>query len=132
MINKVKVFVYGTLMKGYKNHRLIDSQKTSKFLGKGVTQDNIFTMIDLVNFPGVIEKGVTNIVGEIYEIDLNTLQSLDYLEGHPNFYRRKVVNIINKKKVEEVNMYILNSSYNERSSNFDIIKSGNYKLKNLK
>lgn len=78
------VFVYGTLKQGFGNHRLL---RNSKFLGKAETQP-IFTMISLGAFPAVLVDGDVAIKGEVYEVDENTMQQLDWLEGHPNFYRR--------------------------------------------
>jgi len=80
----MKVFVYGTLKKGRGNHHLLSQ---SKFLGTAETLPQ-YTMVSLGAFPGVIENGITQIQGEIYEVNAEQLVRLDRLEGHPNFYRR--------------------------------------------
>lgn len=79
------VFVYGTLKKGYGNHRLLAQ---SMFVGKAITEPN-FTMLHLGGFPGIVQSGDTAIHGEVYRVSNATLTQLDRLEGHPTFYERK-------------------------------------------
>ena len=80
----IKVFVYGTLKKGFGNHILLEG---SKFLGYAKTNP-LFTMVSLGGFPAVIIDGETSIQGEVYEVNEEALRSLDRLEGHPNWYKR--------------------------------------------
>lgn len=90
MADKYKVFVYGTLKRGFGNNRLLGG---SKFLGKGVTEDK-FALYES-GIPFVIEnESVSQISGEVYVVDRETLAHLDRLEGHPNWYCRKMVNIL--------------------------------------
>lgn len=81
-----RVFCYGTLKRGYGNHSLL---RDSKFIGEAETQP-ILTMVDLGSFPAVLlnSDGETAVKGEVYEVNEATMQQLDWLEGHPNFYRR--------------------------------------------
>lgn len=79
------VFVYGTLKKGFGNHRLLAK---AKFIAPAFIING--KMIDLGAFPAVME-GDMDIEGEIYAVDENTLASLDRLEGHPTFYERKQI-----------------------------------------
>lgn len=75
-----KVFVYGSLLSGLGNHRLLES---SKLIGNAITPPE-FIMIDLGSFPGVVhvlESGST-VVGEVYEVDDITMKRLDRLEGY--------------------------------------------------
>ncbi len=94
------VFVYGTLKKGFYNHkgRLDGTAGHSKFI-KQDTIDGV--MYDLGDFPGVVlyKKNDNQtelehrlkIHGEVYEIDKNVLKKLDQLEGYPNFYNRSEI-----------------------------------------
>jgi gamma-glutamylcyclotransferase (GGCT)/AIG2-like uncharacterized protein YtfP len=52
-------------------------------------------MVDLGYFPGVIQspESYTAIHGEVYEVTPDVLQELDFLEGHPDFYERRVVTL---------------------------------------
>ena len=88
MSNERKLcFVYGSLLKGLGNHRVIEG---GKLLGEHVTEDK-FTMLNLGAFPGVTEKGTTKIRGEVYEITDAIFERLDRLEGYPSFYGRKKI-----------------------------------------
>lgn len=85
-----KVFVYGSLLSGLGNHRLLE---TSKKLGVTKTPEG-FDMLDLGYFPGAI-KGQGVLIGEVYEVDDVVLKDLDRLEGyhdknnnHNNMYNR--------------------------------------------
>ena len=85
------VFVYGSLRKGFWNHEAY--LKNSKFIGKGKTKEKYAMYADII--PYVVEnEKISHIVGEVYEIDKETLKRIDCLEGHPNHYIRKKVPII--------------------------------------
>ena len=79
------VFVYGTLKKGFGNHRLLTK---AKFIANACIFDG--KMLDLGAFPALVE-GDMDIEGELYEVDKATFAALDRLEGHPTFYKRKRV-----------------------------------------
>lgn len=83
----MKVFVYGTLKKGYGNSYLLES---STYLGKHTTEEE-YTMYSLGAFPAIMHSGDTSITGEVYEIDDSTLTRLDTLEGYPHLYSREVI-----------------------------------------
>jgi gamma-glutamylcyclotransferase (GGCT)/AIG2-like uncharacterized protein YtfP len=79
-LNMHKVFVYGSLLSGMGNHRLLEK---SKKLGLSHSPKG-FGMIDLGYFPGAIRlDGTENrIIGEVYEVDDYTLARIDGLEGY--------------------------------------------------
>jgi len=79
-----KVFVYGTLKKGYPNSYLLEN---SKLLGSFKTKP-VFTMYSLGAFPAISLVGETSISGEVYSVDEDTFSRLDRLEGYPSFYNR--------------------------------------------
>ncbi len=79
-----RVFVYGTLKKGFSNHRLLTTG--ARFIGN----DQIAgTMHDYGYFPAVslTDRGLP-VHGEVYEVTSSTLERLDRLEGIPTFYQR--------------------------------------------
>lgn len=85
------VAVYGTLKKGYSNYnRFLTS---SKHLGAGNTE-NKYPMI-ISGLPYLIEmKGIGyNVEVDVFKVSDSVLASLDALEGHPNWYRRKQIPI---------------------------------------
>jgi gamma-glutamylcyclotransferase (GGCT)/AIG2-like uncharacterized protein YtfP len=82
-----KVAVYGTLRQGFHNHFLLEG---SKFLGKTKTEP-IFSMHGNL-IPWVRPDGNTAITVEVYEVDQDTMRSLDFLEGYPVYYSRVLIN----------------------------------------
>lgn len=80
------VAVYGTLRKGFHNHKLL---RHSNCLGSGQTIEQyamVCTGIPYV-LPGHREDGY-NIHVEVYAVDDSVLASLDRLENHPDWYQR--------------------------------------------
>jgi gamma-glutamylcyclotransferase (GGCT)/AIG2-like uncharacterized protein YtfP len=96
----MKLFVYGTLKKGYQNSYYL---KDAKFLGE-FTTDPIFSMYSFGAYPGVSENGNTAIIGEIYEVDKKQLASIDCLEWYPHYYQRVKI----ETSFGEVWMYVVN------------------------
>lgn len=111
-----RIFVYGSLMAGFGNNKLLD---TAKFIGEGLTSQT-YTMISLGSFPGVLKGGSTSIKGEVYEVDFYTLHRLDQLEGHPNWYKREPIKLEDGSTVE---MYI----YPEQGRGLPEVKSGSWR-----
>lgn len=79
-----RVFVYGTLLSGQPNHRLL---RGAQLVGVARTRA-AFGLFDYGPFPALAAGGRHSVVGEVYEVDALTLAALDKLEGHPRFYRR--------------------------------------------
>lgn len=89
----MNLFVYGTLKQDYTGHYII---KTSKYLGKATTANPYLLLQDTEKpFPLLIEVPVAPITGELYEINPSLLPSLDLYEGHPNYFRRKLIPLSN-------------------------------------
>lgn len=84
----MKVFVYGTLKSGYGNNRLLDGQTflESSFLNGY----KMFYSGGVGSFPCIIPDKDSVIRGEVWDIgeDMDCLQRLDWLEGHPRMYKR--------------------------------------------
>jgi gamma-glutamylcyclotransferase (GGCT)/AIG2-like uncharacterized protein YtfP len=85
----ILVAVYGSLKKGFGNHRLL-SDSFLLVRSECNTSDSSFTMGSLGSYPGVVEGGTDKIQVEIYMVSPEVLLRLDRLEGHPSFYKRKV------------------------------------------
>ena len=73
-----RVFAYGTLKRGFTNHRIIQS---STFVGEAYTAAQ-YRMLD-GRFPVLRDAGpdCMQISGELFDIDAPTLAQLDELEG---------------------------------------------------
>ena len=82
----MKVFAYGTLMRGEPAHALLGD---AKLLGECRTEPG-YTLVLLDGYPGLVEGGETAVVGEIYELpdDEARLRELDRYEDAPELYTR--------------------------------------------
>lgn len=93
----MKVFVYGTLKRGYHNNVLLSN---AKFL-----EEKVLPGFKLYNagFPVARESPGDSVFGEVFEIadnDKNTLRNLDRLEGEGRMYHRQQV------EGENVSLYV--------------------------
>ena len=101
------IFVYGTLKKGYGNNALL--QKTGAiFIETTIPAKPLFDLVDLGHFPGLI-PGFFYVQGELYDVSGETIQRLDWLEGHPDFYYRQT--IIIQGPLEAETYFIKNPHY---------------------
>ena len=85
-----KVAVYGSLKKGFGNHRLL---KGSNMIDETFTKPE-FHMGSFGAFPGIVE-GNKKVKVEVYEVDDQTFKNLDHLEGYPRYYNRKEITLEN-------------------------------------
>lgn len=90
-----KLFVYGTLKKGFHNHDYYLGEGKSRFLGDAVTDSSFTLYIEALPFL-VREASDGPVEGELYEIDEDTLYEIDGLEGHPRVYKREFVTVYDK------------------------------------
>jgi gamma-glutamylcyclotransferase (GGCT)/AIG2-like uncharacterized protein YtfP len=75
------VFVYGTLLTGYYNNKLL---RTSAFIDKGIMSEGFRMFTDNGMYPYLISDidSFDLISGEVWAVDSNVLDSLDRLEGY--------------------------------------------------
>ena len=114
-----RVFVYGTLLSGERNHHLLAHARLE---GEARTEP-LFTLYDLGPFPGLVPRGSQMVAGEVYEVDEPTLAALDRLEGHPDFYRRASVGLDDGTSVLA---YLLTS---EQVRAYPMIASGSWRAR---
>lgn len=114
--DSILVAAYGTLRRGYGNSRLVD--KGNNHLGTGKTIEK-FTM-RANGIPYVSQEPTSNIVVDVWEIDKEQLKHVDALEGHPNWYKRKQVDVSLNDKTLSCWLY-----FNEGHGT--VIESGDYR-----
>lgn len=82
-----RVFVYGTLLSGGVNHRLLAG---AELLGPHRTEP-CFTLFRLGAYPGLARGGSSAVAGEVYRVDAAGLVRLDRLEEYPRLYDRVLI-----------------------------------------
>lgn len=112
---KTKIFVYGTLKKGF---GLNGHLKTSKFLGNAELRKYVLYILPF-GIPYIV-KGGGIVKGEVYEIDKHTLDILDVIEGAYTRTKEKVM--LGDKEVE-INVYTFDEVLRESK----IVVSGVFK-----
>ena len=103
-----RVFVYGTLKKGYCRH---DALSSAKFLGAATTEP-LYRLFDLGSYPGMVcDKNGAAVEGELYEVDDECLKNLDMVEGvSEGFYSRENVQLISPWNDQDALTYIYRKS----------------------
>jgi gamma-glutamylcyclotransferase (GGCT)/AIG2-like uncharacterized protein YtfP len=97
-------FMYGTLKSGYNNNRLLQG---ARFLGKGITVGK-FKVAGKFSFPMAKKDDNGDLLsGEIYEVDQDHINKMDWLESNGRFYQREIIKV-KTERGEEANcwMYI--------------------------
>ena len=89
MTGYVVIFVYGSLLKGEPNHRLLLS---AEYLGPGRTPPS-YRLMDLGPYPGLLPGGATAVAGEVYRGQESLIGTLDALEEHPDVYIRTAIRL---------------------------------------
>lgn len=86
-MNKHLVFVYGTLRRGNAGAMSVRFPD-SKFVADARVGGSLY---DLGAYPGLLpDESNSSVMGEVYEVDDETLKKLDEFEASSNYRRRRV------------------------------------------
>jgi len=97
------IAVYGTLKKGFNNYYAFLTN--AKHIGRGVTQDKYPLLVDGLPYM-VDKKGLGhNVVVDVFKVSDVQLEKVDQLEGHPQWYTRKVIPITLKDRTVNCWLY---------------------------
>ena len=106
--NKYRVLVYGTLMKGERNHHHMGQAKLIAVDVATCDTDFIMQQFPSTSSPGDFSPGVKRafandsisgaVLGEIYEVDVDGLASMDDLEQNGIHYNREMVELTDGSK----------------------------------
>lgn len=81
------IFVYGTLRRGEPSHAELGP---ACYVGDALTAP-CYELVDLGDYPALIEGGHDAVRGELYEVPDGWLGHLDWFEDVPDMYERKPV-----------------------------------------
>jgi gamma-glutamylaminecyclotransferase len=97
-IEKMILFVYGSLKRGRSNHRRIADQQ---YLGEAVTEPR-YRLIDLGTYPGMVRDDMNGVAvkGELWEVGPRCLAELDEFEKADAPYFRGAVAVAGREGVE--------------------------------
>lgn len=107
----VKVFAYGTLLKGMVRSEVLAN---GEFVGNALSKG---TLYDLGPLPALV-KGDRDVYGELYEVTLDKLRELDLIEGYHQdnperslYIREEIsVTLISDGSVDKAYAYFFNGS----------------------
>lgn len=125
-----RLFVYGTLMKGFRNPVARHLHSTQHFLGEAYFPGLIFKVSF---YPGAVylPESETKVFGHLFKITQNKkqlLQKLDEYEGigtqleQPDEFRRDVVPVFFNGETIHAYTYLFNTSYNQ----YPVLTSGRF------
>lgn len=125
-----RVFVYGTLRRGFPHSMATFLAEAARFLGEGTVQG---TLVNLGSYPGLSLLGDTAVRGDLYEFPPESaaegLERLDAYEGcgprdpRPHEYRKDSVEVLLVDGTTlKASVYLLNGP----SARFEVIESGDY------
>ena len=118
--DNVLLFVYGTLMSGYGNNRLL---KESYLIGKAETIGEYSLYASGIPYVYPDNK-ISKIKGELWEVTPQQLPRIDQLESHPNWYQRQIVKVKCDDKIYDAWLYFMPDSSVTRC---ELITSGDYR-----
>ena len=112
----IKLFVYGSLMKGFFNHHYL---KNALFL-KVDRAKPLYSLYNLGEYPGLLNEGDMAVEGEVYLIDEATLRWVDTLEDYPRMYTREDIEL---ESGEHALTYFIKKTSDEFKKGVKIYKS---------
>jgi gamma-glutamylcyclotransferase (GGCT)/AIG2-like uncharacterized protein YtfP len=117
---KHRLFVYGTLKKGFRNSYLL---RNAKFISQDITVDDDFLMVNLGRAPGLIKTDLCfrgyRVCGEVYELSTLDLLKCDILELNGIRYRRELVGLTGQDELVWIYIY----KYNPKKPNRTGVKT---------
>ena len=83
------IFVYGTLMKGFRNHRALIG---CKCISREAVLEG-YGMYSVGPYPAIVPEEGEKVKGEVYKVGAVTLKTLNMIEGEGFLYKLTPVNI---------------------------------------
>lgn len=104
---KTKLFIYGSLKRGFDNHKLLTRSALCR--GKATTRAKFVLYEERFgNYPIMTRKPFAHIEGELYEIRTQELlDDLDRFEGVPEYYDRISIQVIYQGRIVNAETYLV-------------------------
>ena len=122
--SRVFLFAYGTLQTGENNHGFLAG---AQCVGAAQTVLQFSLHIDLDSqIPYLTEQPTTFVSGELYMLpDAQSLAQIDWLEGHPRDYQRKLISVNQSGRIYKAWCYLWHHEIDSEAHVF--LNTGNYK-----
>lgn len=129
---KTRLFVYGTLMQGQANHRLLQKPEVeAELVGSASALTSRWLMVDLGLYPALLEVPLAHdpkraalaiprddhahARGEVWQVSAAGLAVLDSFEGTPSLYvRRSLLVLMDNERPALVQAYVVGPLLRER------------------
>lgn len=96
MTGDIRLFVYGSLLRGERDHELLAG---ATFVGPVRTAPE-YTLVDLGPYPALVENGRVSVVGEVYLVDKKQRFTLDVKKECPVLFQRIEVRLDDGSRAE--------------------------------
>ncbi len=109
----IRIFVYGTLMKGQRAHHYLEQ---AKYIGDYVLDG--YAMYNLGSYPGICnkyDKGKYRVIGEVYEISGEMLRFMDKYEDEGHLYFRRNECVRNEHEILMTYVYVYHQGIKGRA-----------------
>jgi gamma-glutamylcyclotransferase (GGCT)/AIG2-like uncharacterized protein YtfP len=120
-MKEMLIMVYGTLMSGFGNNRLLVGQN---LIGKCETNEEFALYKSGIPFV-YPDKAVSKIKGELYKVEgEEAIRRMDSLEGHPRWYQRRETSVTCNGKEYTAWLYFYP---HEEAMNNSLVINGDYR-----
>lgn len=124
-MKKVLFFAYGSLRRGFFNYDRFLKGSDHRLIGTGKTVKHFCLRTEPGSWlPVATKEELTPLVGDLYEIDTDTLRLLDRVEQHPTWYRREEVEVVVGDTTYTAWLYFIAASPNAVKRGCVLVKSG--------
>ena len=96
MVTPCRLFVYGTLLSGERDHALLSG---AELLGPAQTEAR-FQLVELNVYAALIADGTASVHGELYATDLETRRRIDVARQVPILFQRVTIRLLDGRDVE--------------------------------
>lgn len=88
----MKLFVYGSLKRGFFNHGRFGFSDVAKFIGPAVARDRALLQLRNLPYPHAVEEPEQEVVGEVYELDDEyALRNISRMERGAGYYAKETM-----------------------------------------